>query len=94
MNRYSGIKSSRIKNWNQMENKILVLLRRYGTIEHLIEVKKARLSWLYDCLDDSKSFSEQEEIMDDIRDVNECLFIATACLERKKLSGKKTIAGN
>lgn len=84
MNRFRRMKHSRLTNWRGEQEYFLFLLRSYGSLENLIRVKRSRVQWLQDCLQETKDVSERRELIGEIQDQLNVLILAERVCKRMR----------
>lgn len=76
MNRYMQLHHEKLRNWRKERERFLYLLHVYGTLENLIQTKRARIAWLQECLAGTKEPHERQELVWEIQDQLEILLLA------------------
>lgn len=76
MNRYKQMKHSKLRNWRKERERFLYLLHVYGTVENLIQTKRARVAWLRECLSGTREPHERQELIWEIQEQLEILLLA------------------
>ena len=76
MNRYKQLHHGKLRNWRKERERFLYLLHAYGTVENLIQTKRARIAWLQECLSGTKEPHERQELIWEIQDQLEVLLLA------------------
>lgn len=82
MNRYRQLKHSKLTNWKKEREYFLFLVHSYGSLDNLIQTKRARIAWLRECLSETGETHERQELIWEIQDQLDILLLAERVLQR------------